>query len=61
VSNFPEPNAQGDLTPEMLTAAGINVHAPAVDAAASACVSASDGQISAANVAQAEAGGGGGG
>jgi hypothetical protein len=57
VSNFPDPNAQGDLTEEMLTAAGINVHAPAVDAAASACVSASDGQITAADVAHAETGG----
>ena len=58
VASFPDPNTQGDLTQAMLVAAGINVHAPAVDAAASACVSASDGQITAADVAQAEAGGG---
>jgi hypothetical protein len=60
VANFPDPDTQGDLTPEMLTSAGINVHAPAVDAAASACVSSSNGQITASDVAQAESGGGGG-
>jgi hypothetical protein len=57
VPTFPDPDQQGQLTPQMLGAAGINVHAPAVDAAAKVCVSASDGQITAADVAAAESGG----
>ncbi|HEY5318630.1 MAG TPA: hypothetical protein VIJ20_11645 [Solirubrobacteraceae bacterium] len=57
VPTFPDPNSQGDITPAMLSAASLNLHAPAVDAAAKACVSSSDGQITAADVAQAENGG----
>jgi hypothetical protein len=56
VPSFPDPNAQGRLNAEMISAAGINLHAPAVDHAATACVSASGGQITAADVAQAESG-----
>ena len=50
VPSFPDPNAQGELSIEMVNAAGIDLHAPAVQAAARACVSASDGQITAADV-----------
>jgi hypothetical protein len=53
VPTFPDPNSQGQLRPETLTAAGIDLHAPAVRAAARECVPASDGQVSAAQVAQA--------
>jgi hypothetical protein len=61
VPTFPDPNTQGQITPTMMSAAGINLHAPAVAAAATACVSASDGQVNAAAVAQAVHGGSGGG
>jgi hypothetical protein len=61
VSTFPDPNTQGQITPTMMSAAGINLHAPAVAAAATACVPSSDGQVNAAAVAQAVHGGSGGG
>ena len=61
VSSFPDPNTQGQITPTMLSAAGINLHAPAVAAAGMACVPSSDGQVNAAAVAQAVHGGSGGG
>ncbi|HWF35201.1 MAG TPA: hypothetical protein VG295_07505 [Solirubrobacteraceae bacterium] len=53
VPTFPDPTAQGQITPPMLSAAGINLHAPAVKAAAFACVPASQGQLTQARVAQA--------
>jgi len=58
VPTFPDPTSQGQLTPQMLSAAGIDLHAPAVIAAAKGCVPASDGQITAVQVAQALNGGG---
>jgi hypothetical protein len=61
VSTFPDPTSQGQLNLAMVRAAGINLHAPAVVAAARACVSASGGQITAAQVAQATGSGSGGG
>ncbi|HWF25399.1 MAG TPA: hypothetical protein VG275_08130 [Solirubrobacteraceae bacterium] len=61
VPTFPDPNTQGNITPAMMSAAGINLQAPAVAAAATACVHASDGQVNAAAVAQAVHGGSGGG
>jgi hypothetical protein len=53
VPTFPDPTSQGQLNLAMVRAAGINLHAPAVVTAARACVSASGGQITAAQVAQA--------
>ncbi|HWC87661.1 MAG TPA: hypothetical protein VG388_14070 [Solirubrobacteraceae bacterium] len=58
VPGFPDPNTQGQITPQMLSAAGLNLHAPAVKAAAMTCVPASQGQVSAAAVAQAVNGAG---
>lgn len=57
VSSFPDPTAQGQFTLQMINAAGINLHAPAVRTAARGCVPASDGQIPAASVNQALNGG----
>jgi hypothetical protein len=54
--NFPDPTRSGDLTPQMITAAGINLHQPAVLQAGDACVSASHGGITRAMVARAVAG-----
>jgi hypothetical protein len=53
VPTFPDPSTRGQLTPAMLSSAGINLHAPAVRAAAVACVPASQGQLNAAQVTQA--------
>jgi hypothetical protein len=53
ITNFPDPNSQGQLTLQMVSAAGVDLHAPAVLAAAKACVGASHGTISAAAVQQA--------
>lgn len=39
VTNFPDPNAQGQLTGQMLQAAGVNLHAPAFLVAAKVCAS----------------------
>jgi hypothetical protein len=57
ITNFPDPNAQGQLTPQILSTAGIDVHAPSVLAAARACIPASDGQVNAAAITAAENGG----
>ena len=56
ITRFPDPNRQGELTPEMGTAAGIDFHAPSVAADARACVPASHGTITAADVARATSG-----
>ena len=48
--NFPDPNAQGQLTIEMINAAGINLHAPNVLPAARACVGVTHGVITGADV-----------
>jgi hypothetical protein len=50
VTSFPDPDAQGQLDIQRVTAAGIDIHAPAVLAAAKACVPASGGTISAAAI-----------
>lgn len=50
VSNFPDPNSQGQLTQEMLSAAGVDVHDQYVQQAAYACVPAANGAITAADV-----------
>jgi hypothetical protein len=56
ITRFPDPNSQGELTPQMATAAGIDLHAPSVAADARACVPASHGTITAADVARATSG-----
>ena len=53
INNFPDPDAQGNLTPQMLSAAGIDVHAPSVLAAVRACIPESGGQVNAAAIQQA--------
>ena len=57
VPNFPDPTSQGQLTVEMVTAAGVDLHAPAVLAAAKECLGASHGAITGAQVEQAVNGG----
>jgi hypothetical protein len=53
VSRFPDPNAQGQLTVEMVEAQGIDVHSPAVLQAVRACLPASHGLLTPAKVAEA--------
>ncbi len=55
--SFPDPTANGELTPEMATAAGINLHQPAVLHAGYACVGVTHGFITRAAVARAVNGG----
>jgi hypothetical protein len=57
VPTFPDPTSQGQISPSMLSAAGIDLKAPAVRAAAMGCVPASEGQLTSAQVAQALNGG----
>ena len=56
ITRFPDPNGQGELTRQMGTAAGIDLHAPSVAADARACVPASHGTITPADVARATSG-----
>lgn len=51
--NFPDPTAQGDITPAMLQAAGIDLQSPAVLPAARDCVGVTHGLITLAQVEQA--------
>lgn len=48
--NFPDPTAQGQLTPEMVTAAGIDLHQPALLRAGLACAPLTHGLITRAAV-----------
>jgi hypothetical protein len=57
ISGFPDPDRQGLLTLQMVQAAGVVLHTHATLVAGLACVSASHGAISAANVEQATGGG----
>jgi hypothetical protein len=50
---FPDPTAQGQLTTEMITGAGIDMQAPGFLSTAESCASVTHGQITAAMVAQA--------
>jgi hypothetical protein len=54
VANFPDPNAQGQLTDATLATAGINIHLPYVVNAAVACIPASHGVVSKGVIAHAE-------
>jgi hypothetical protein len=58
-SRFPDPTAQGQLSPTQIQSAGINLKAPAVQPAADACTSVTHGQLTKADVAQAIADGSG--
>jgi len=53
VPNFPDPSAQGDITPQMLSAAGVDLQGPAILPAARACVGVTHGMITIAQVEQA--------
>ncbi len=50
IPDFPDPNSQGQLTLEMVNAAGVDLHAPTVLTAAKTCLGTTDGAITAANV-----------
>lgn len=50
VTGFPDPNAQGDLSVEMVRAQGIDVHSPAVLQDVQTCLPASHGALTAAKV-----------
>ena len=52
VSAFPDPDAQGNLSVEMVEAAGIDVHSAAVLRVVQACLPASHGWLTAAKVAE---------
>jgi hypothetical protein len=53
ITGFPDPTIQGQITPQMLATAGVDLHAPAVIAAARACASASGGEVTQAAISQA--------
>lgn len=53
VSDFPDPNAQGQLTLQMMGAAGVDLKAPSFLRAAKACVGVTHGAITLAEVARA--------
>jgi hypothetical protein len=51
--NFPDPNANGDLSPDTIRKAGINLQTPALLTAGQGCASVTHGMITPAQVAQA--------
>jgi hypothetical protein len=51
--SVPDPTRSGELTPEMVSQAGINLHQPALLQAADACVSVTHGTLKKADVARA--------
>jgi len=53
VSGFPDPNAQGQLTLQMISAAGVDLKGPSFLTAARACVGVTHGAITMADVARA--------
>jgi hypothetical protein len=50
VGGFPDPDAQGQLPPQTIAAAGVDVHTPQFAAAGKACVGVTHGEISVADV-----------
>lgn len=50
LTRFPDPNSQGQITRQMVTAAGIDLHAPSVMTTAKACVGVTHGVITQADV-----------
>jgi hypothetical protein len=59
--NFPDPTSTGQLTPQMVTQAGIDIHQPAVLQAADTCVGVTHGFLTKADIARAVNGSSGGG
>ena len=55
--NFPDPTNQGQLTPQMVTAAGIDLHQPALLRAGLACVPVTHGLLTRAAIERAVNGG----
>ena len=53
LADFPDPTSQGQLTRQMVTSAGVDLHAPSVLTAAKACIGVTHGAITAADVAAA--------
>jgi hypothetical protein len=53
LTDFPDPTAQGQLSIQMITDAGVDLHAPQTLTAAKACIGASHGAITPADVEQA--------
>jgi hypothetical protein len=53
VTGFPDPTATGQLSEEMISAAGVDIHAPSFLDAARACVGVTHGAITMAQVSQA--------
>jgi hypothetical protein len=53
VSNFPDPTSQGQLTLQMVTSAGVDLHTPATLNAVKGCMASSDGIITPTVVGQA--------
>jgi hypothetical protein len=53
ISDFPDPNAQGQLTLQMISAAGVDLKAPSFLTAAKACIGVTHGQITLGDVAHA--------
>jgi hypothetical protein len=51
--SFPDPNSSGELNPQMVTQAGIDLHQPAVLHAADACVGVTHGFLTKAAIARA--------
>jgi hypothetical protein len=56
VPNFPDPTSSGELRLSTVTAAGVDVHAPSVQAAAQTCIPAANGVLTATDVKRAERG-----
>lgn len=50
LSSFPDPTSQGQLSLQMITNAGVDLHAPQTLTAAKACIGASHGAITPADV-----------
>lgn len=50
IRDFPDPTPQGQLTLQMVTAAGVDLHAPSLLTAAKACIAVSNGAITPADV-----------
>src|SRR5262249_18811378 len=50
ITGFPDPNAKGQLSMEMISAAGIDIHTPRVLNAGKACVGVTHGAITVAQV-----------
>jgi hypothetical protein len=51
ITNFPDPSGQGQLSPTMLSAAGVNVHTQQFFVAGRSCVSVTHGEITVGQVA----------